>query len=241
STDPHSDTAWFDSRGRSYFVQATLNLGGAPLYPPSTHHQQGPPLAGLVVCRHAAADPPGIVTVLHRACAEHREKPVDNPAGPLSGNAFRYAANFSPAAVPGSGYSKAPQWGPCQCSNAGGSDVEAEVQHVAFLDDVVLAFQAQAAGFLGALLALEVDEVVIADGFGADESTLEIGMYDAGGLRCGGAGAQLPRTDFLHACGEVGLQAEQLVAGADHPVQARLVEAEVLEELVAVGETGRAA
>src|SRR5690606_18696778 len=52
--------------------------------------------------------------------------------------------------------------GPCQCSNAGGSDVEAEVQHVAFLDDVVLAFQAQAAGFLGALLALEVDEVVIA-------------------------------------------------------------------------------
>src|SRR5690606_26595469 len=124
--------------------------------------------------------------------------------------------------------------GPCQCSNAGGSDVETEVQHVAFLDDVVLAFQSQTAGFLGALLALEVDEVVIADGFGADEATFEIGMDDARRLRCGGTGAQLPGADFLHACGEVGLQAEQLVAGADHPVQARLVEAEVLEELVAV-------
>src|SRR5690606_14505766 len=52
------------------------------------------------------------------------------------------------------------------------SNVEAEVHHVAVLDDVVLAFQAPFAGFLGAGFALVGDEVVIGDHFGADKAFL---------------------------------------------------------------------
>src|SRR6187402_2170902 len=115
------------------------------------------------------------------------------------------------------------------------SDVEAEVQHVAFLHQVFLAFQPQAAGFLGALLALELDEVVEGDRFGTDEAALEVGVDDGGGLRRGGARADLPGAHFLLTRGEVGLQAEQAVAGTNDAVEARLVEAEILEEFVAVG------
>ena len=39
-----------------------------------------------------------------------------------------------------------------------------------------------------------------------------------------------PGADFLDARREVGLQAEELIAGADHAIQARLVHAHVLEE-----------
>ena len=42
----------------------------------------------------------------------------------------------------------------------GDSDVEQEVHHIAILDDVLFAFGAHLARVLGALLALELDEVV---------------------------------------------------------------------------------
>ena len=54
------------------------------------------------------------------------------------------------------------------------SDVEAEQQHVAVLDDVVLALDAHLAGFLGARLAFAGDVVVIGDRFAGDETALEI-------------------------------------------------------------------
>ena len=60
---------------------------------------------------------------------------------------------------------------------------EAEMQHVAVLDDVVLAFEAELARFARARLALPGDIVVIGDGLGADEALLEVGVDDAGRLR----------------------------------------------------------
>src|SRR3546814_16812865 len=54
------------------------------------------------------------------------------------------------------------------------SDVEAEVQHVAFLDPVFLAFQAQAAGVTGAGFAAVPDDVVAADGFGAAAALFDV-------------------------------------------------------------------
>ena len=50
------------------------------------------------------------------------------------------------------------------------------MHHVAVGDHVVLAFQPHLAGFLGAGLAAVGDVVVIADGLGADEALLEIGV-----------------------------------------------------------------
>lgn len=104
------------------------------------------------------------------------------------------------------------------------------MHHVAVLDDVVLAFQAPFAGFLGASFALVGDEVVVGDHFGADKAFLEVGVDHGGSLRGGGADADGPGTYFLHASGEVGLQVEQRVAGADHAVQARLFHAHGFEE-----------
>lgn len=60
-----------------------------------------------------------------------------------------------------------------------GSDVEQEVEDVAVLDHVVLAFRTLLAGLLGTLLALVGDEVIEADRLGADEAPLEIGVDDA--------------------------------------------------------------
>src|SRR5690606_9216819 len=107
------------------------------------------------------------------------------------------------------------------------SDIETEMQDIAFLDDVILAFQAQPTRFLGTRLATILDEVVIGDGFSTNEATLEVGVDDRSRLRRGCADTDLPGTDFLHPGGEIGLQAEQLVTGADHAVQARLVESHV--------------
>jgi hypothetical protein len=64
------------------------------------------------------------------------------------------------------------------------SDVEQEVQHVAILDHVFLAFGAHLAGFLGAGFALVLDEVVKGDGLGADEAAFEVGVDDGGLRRC---------------------------------------------------------
>src|SRR5262245_51265084 len=56
---------------------------------------------------------------------------------------------------------------------------EAEVQHVAVLDDVVLAFEPELAGVARPRFAVERDVIVVSDGLGADEALLEIGMDDA--------------------------------------------------------------
>src|SRR5690606_39826407 len=102
------------------------------------------------------------------------------------------------------------------------------MHNVAVFDDVLLAFQTPFAGFLGAGFAPVLDKVVVGDDFGADESFFKVGVNHASGLRSGGADLDGPGADFLHASGEVGLQVEQLVTGADHAVQTRLFKAEGL-------------
>ncbi len=93
------------------------------------------------------------------------------------------------------------------------------------------------------MLALVGDEVVIGDDFGTDEAFLEVGVDDTSAFRCGSADLDGPGTHFLHASGEVGLQAQQLVTGADDAVQARLFHAQLVEEhlalfLVQLGDLG---
>ena len=57
------------------------------------------------------------------------------------------------------------------------------MHHVAVLDDVILAFEAELAGIARAGFAVTRHIIVIGDGFGTDEAVLEIGVDDAGGLR----------------------------------------------------------
>ena len=55
------------------------------------------------------------------------------------------------------------------------------------------------------------------------------------GLRRLGAAHDGPGVGLLRADGEIGDQAEQVVAGADHTVQAAVVQAEPFEEFRAIG------
>src|SRR5690606_12638663 len=95
------------------------------------------------------------------------------------------------------------------------SGIEAEVHHVAFADDVILAFEPHLARFFSAGLTFEGDVVVIGDGFGADEAFLEIAVDDARGLRRSPAFLDRPGARFLRADGEIGLQTKQIIAGVD--------------------------
>src|SRR3569623_1893739 len=67
------------------------------------------------------------------------------------------------------------------------SRIKAEEHHVAVFDDVLFAFVAGLAVFLGGDFAAEGDVVVVGDGLGADEAAFEVGVDDAG--RLGRAGA----------------------------------------------------
>src|SRR3546814_11764621 len=78
-------------------------------------------------------------------------------------------------------------------------------------------------------------DVCSSDLFGADEAFFEVGVDHAGSLWPGRADLDRPCTHFLHAGGEVGLQAEQGIGATDHAIETGLVEAQVLEELESVG------
>src|SRR5215204_5493898 len=107
--------------------------------------------------------------------------------------------------------------------------VELEQQHVAVRDDVVLSFHAvesllprrgdRAAG----------DEVVVGNRLRLDEAALEVGVDDAGRLRRSVSDLDGPGADLLFTGGEVGLQAEQMVSGADQSVHAAFLHPELTE------------
>ena len=57
--------------------------------------------------------------------------------------------------------------------------VEPEVYHVTVGHDVILALDAELAGRLSALLAAELNVVIVANDLGLDEAALEVRMDDA--------------------------------------------------------------
>src|SRR5262245_27490885 len=96
---------------------------------------------------------------------------------------------------------------------------EAEVQHVAVLDDVVLAFESELAGIARARFAIERDVIVVGDCLGAYEALLEIGVDDARRLLRPRASRHGPGASLLGPGGEIGDETEHLVALADQPVE----------------------
>src|SRR5690349_11914815 len=80
---------------------------------------------------------------------------------------------------------------------------EAEMEDVAVLHHVVLAFEPELAGVARAGLARQRHVVVIGDGLGADEALLEIGVDHACGLRRACALGHGPGPRFLRASSEI--------------------------------------
>ena len=68
-----------------------------------------------------------------------------------------------------------------------GLDLEADVDDVAVVHDVVTAFEAELAGFLDLEVGAQFGEILIADDLGANEAPGDIAMDAAGGFECGSA------------------------------------------------------
>ncbi len=92
------------------------------------------------------------------------------------------------------------------------SDVEQEVQHIAVLDDVFLAFGAHLAGFLGTLFALNLDEIVVRNRLGADKAAFKVGVDGRSCARGRVADVVRSGAHFLHTGGEVSCKPSSLKA-----------------------------
>src|ERR1700683_3472834 len=90
-------------------------------------------------------------------------------------------------------------------------DIEAKMHDVAFAHQVFLAFEPQPPGIPRTGLAAKVDVILERNDLGANESALEVGVNNAGGLRRGAAGAHRPGAHLFWSGGEIGQQSEQLV------------------------------
>src|SRR5579859_2012348 len=110
------------------------------------------------------------------------------------------------------------------------SHVEPEMHHIALAHDVLLPFEPELPRFLRARLALVGNVVVVGDDLGADEAVLEVGVNHAGGLGRRGALLHGPGARFLRSGGKVSLQSEERVAGADHAIESRLLELQLLQK-----------
>src|SRR5207302_1922096 len=82
---------------------------------------------------------------------------------------------------------------------SGSSDVEADLEHVAVLDLVVLALDAQATRVLGGVPRAELEQLVPSDDLGTDEASLQVGVDDTGALGRLGSGAEGPGPALLVA------------------------------------------
>ena len=79
---------------------------------------------------------------------------------------------------------------------------------IAFLDDVLLAFQSQPPGFLGPVLTVAGDVVVVGDDLGANKTLLKISVDRTGSFRRRCTNLRRPRADFFRSCRKIGLQSE---------------------------------
>ena len=105
---------------------------------------------------------------------------------------------------------------------------------VAVGDHIFFSFQPQLAGIARAGFAAERRIVGISDGFGADEALFKVGVNDTGRGGRLGAAVDGPGASFLRADREVGDEIEQLVAGADQPVETRLFQPQRIEKIGAL-------
>src|SRR3954471_25011430 len=103
---------------------------------------------------------------------------------------------------------RVPAAGPPRGWHSDGSDAEAELDHVAVLDDVVLALQAHLAQLTGLRPGADVEQLVPLDHLGPDEPALEVGVDAPGALRRGRALEEGPGAGLLLARGQERAQPE---------------------------------
>ena len=104
------------------------------------------------------------------------------------------------------------------------------MHHVAILHDVVLAFQPELARIARARFAVAGNIIVIGNGFGADETMLEIGVDHASALRRFRSPRHRPGACFFRADREESDETQKIVTRADQAIEARLLQSHGGEE-----------
>ena len=115
-------------------------------------------------------------------------------------------------------------------SRAARSGGEAEVDDVAVLDDVLLAFEPDFAVIAAGGHRAARDQRVVADDFGADEAARDVAVNLAGGELRRRAARDRPGPALVLADGEERDVAEQVVARADDAIETGLGQAEIGEK-----------
>src|SRR5258705_1539631 len=106
----------------------------------------------------------------------------------------------------------------------------AEIDDIAVLDDVLLAFEADLAVFAAGLHRAARHQRIVGHHFPADEAPLDVPVDFAGPKLAGGGAGNRPGAALVLADGEEGDVAKQVVAGSNDAIEARLGQAEVREE-----------
>src|SRR6185503_8611324 len=106
----------------------------------------------------------------------------------------------------------------------------AEIDDIAVLDDVLLAFETDLAVFAAGLHRAARHQRVVGDHFRADETALDVAVDFARRQLRGGVAGDRPGAALVLADGEEGDVAKQVVARANDTIEPRLGQAEVREE-----------
>jgi len=97
-----------------------------------------------------------------------------------------------------------------------------DVHYIAILHDVIFAFEAQRAFGARVGLGTRFQQLIPANGFGADEVLFEIGMNGSGAVLGACIQRDRPGAAFIFAGGEELNQPEQVIALADQAREAAL-------------------
>ncbi len=108
--------------------------------------------------------------------------------------------------------------------------VEAEVDHVAVLHHILLAFAAELALLLGGVDTAVLDHIIIGNDLRPDEAPLDVSVDFTGGLRGLGALSDGPGAALILAVGQERDKAQQGVAALDEPIQTGFCDAQLVQE-----------
>ena len=90
-----------------------------------------------------------------------------------------------------------------------------DVQDVSIDYLVILALETVFASAFDGVLATQIDQVIVAEDLGANETSLQVRVNDAGGLRRGGSVGDAPGAHLVGANREERVNAQQFIRQAN--------------------------
>ena len=114
------------------------------------------------------------------------------------------------------------------------SDIEAEEDYIAILNDILLALKAELSSFPDMCLRAILDEIINAVNLCLDKTLLEIRMDYSCALRSLRAFMEGPCPVLIGTCGEESPETQRLICCTDKRIEAALSQTRGFEELLPV-------